>query len=114
MSEDVLEKAKIFVKDHKTEIIIAGTSAVVIAGVVICARYHVKQLKIMNHAKDVRIKNLEKVCAAQDLRINELEGLCARKDNVFKAVISDSLKHGSSEAGRHMAERKAFLHHMVS
>ena len=114
MDNDAIGKVKQFAKSHKTEIIIVGTSAVVITGIVVGARYQVKKLSMLNHAKDIQIKSLEQACAARDVRINELMALCDRKDNVFKAVISDSLKHGSSEAGRHMAERKAYLHQKAS
>lgn len=41
--------------------------------------------------------------------IKRLESLCDEKDEYFKRVISDGLRHGSSEAARHMADRKKYL-----
>ena len=55
------------------------------------------------------IKFLEKELAKKDKRINQLVGLCNIKDEFFKGSISDGLRHGSSQAGRHMAERKKYL-----
>ena len=42
-------------------------------------------------------------------RIKELTQLCDTKDSLFKEVISDGLRHGSSLASRHMRERKDYL-----
>ena len=42
----------------------------------------------------------------KDLRIDELTKLCVLKDEYFKAMIADGLRHGSSEAARQMAYLK--------
>ena len=55
------------------------------------------------------IKMLERELARKDKRINQLVNLCNVKDEFFKGAISDALRHGSSQAGRHMAERKKYL-----
>lgn len=36
----------------------------------------------------------------------ELRTLCLEKDQFFKELISDGLRHGSSLAGKHMADLK--------
>lgn len=55
------------------------------------------------------IKILKSELAKKDKRINQLVNLCNAKDEFFKGSISDGLRHGSSQAGRHMAERKKYL-----
>ena len=42
-------------------------------------------------------------------RVVELEDLCNEKDAYFQEMISDGLRHGSSLAGKHMADRKQYL-----
>lgn len=42
-------------------------------------------------------------------RVVELEDLCDEKDDYFQEAISDGLRHGSSLAGKHMADRRQFL-----
>ena len=42
-------------------------------------------------------------------RIRELEDLCAEKDDYFKELMADGLKHKSSLAAKHMADRKKYL-----
>lgn len=42
-------------------------------------------------------------------RVVELEDLCDEKDAYFQEMISDGLRHGSSLAGKHMADRKQYL-----
>ena len=91
---------KQFLSDHKTELIIAGASLVVVMGILVCAKYKID-------ARDCHINLLEK-------RVNELEHLCQRKDAVFIETISDSLRHGSSLGGKHMADRKLFLYQNVA
>lgn len=56
-----------------------------------------------------RISNLEREIEKKDRRIRQLESLCAEKDEYFLGAISDGLRHGSSEAARHMADRKKYL-----
>ena len=42
-------------------------------------------------------------------RVVELENLCDEKDDYFRETISDGLRHGSSLAGKHMADRRQYL-----
>lgn len=56
-----------------------------------------------------KISNLEREIEKKDRRIRQLEFLCAEKDEYFLGTISDGLRHGSSEAVRHMADRKKYL-----
>lgn len=42
-------------------------------------------------------------------RVKQLEDLCEEKDEFFLGAISDGMRHGSSTAARHMAERKQYL-----
>lgn len=42
-------------------------------------------------------------------RVVELENLCDEKDGYFRETISDGLRHGSSLAGKHMADRRQYL-----
>ena len=42
-------------------------------------------------------------------RIKELEELCEEKDSFFKELMADGLKHRSSLAAKHMADRKKYL-----
>lgn len=41
-------------------------------------------------------------------RVKELEDLCEEKDSFFSEMISDGLRHGSSIAGKHMADKKKY------
>lgn len=45
----------------------------------------------------------------KDQEIFRLKKLCAEKDSYFTEVISDGMRHGSSLAAKHMADRKLFL-----
>ena len=56
------------------------------------------------------ISDLKKEIVNKDRRIKQLESLCNEKDEFFLSAISDGLRHGSSEAARHMADRKKYLH----
>ncbi len=114
MSNKFIKKSKEYVVAHKAEFIIAGVSLAVIAGGVIVAKYRTAELSKIIHVKDMRIDYFEKLCKAQGLRIDELVELCDKKDAVFKVMISDGLRHGSSIAGRHMANRKKYLLRKVS
>lgn len=42
-------------------------------------------------------------------RVVELENLCDEKDDYFQETISDGLRHGSSLAGKHMADQRQYL-----
>lgn len=48
------------------------------------------------------ISRLESELERKNRRISQLESLCAEKDEYFLGAISDGLRHGSSEAGRHI------------
>lgn len=39
-----------------------------------------------------------------------LRRLCNEKDSYFMELMSDALRHGSSVAAKHMADRKKFIH----
>lgn len=56
-----------------------------------------------------KIARLEKTLAKKNKRIKDLERRSDNKDDFFKAMISDGLRHGSSLAGKHMADRKKYL-----
>lgn len=55
------------------------------------------------------IKELKKENEAQRARIEQLEDLCEEKDSFFNELMSDGLRHGSSLAGKHMADKKKYL-----
>ena len=40
----------------------------------------------------------------------QLKNLCEEKDSFFLELMSDALRHGSSVAAKHMADRKKYLH----
>lgn len=42
-------------------------------------------------------------------RVDVLENLCDEKDEHFKGLMSDGLKHKSSLAAKYMADRKKYL-----
>lgn len=56
-----------------------------------------------------RISDLENENRKKDKRIRELEDLCDEKDEYFKEMISDGMRHGSSLAAKHMSDRKKYL-----
>lgn len=43
-------------------------------------------------------------------RNRQLKNLCEEKDGFFIELMSDALRHGSSVAAKHMADRKKYLH----
>lgn len=43
-------------------------------------------------------------------RNRQLKILCDEKDSFFLELMSDALRHGSSVAAKHMADRKKYLH----
>lgn len=48
----------------------------------------------------------------RDLLIKEnvrLRKLCRQKDNIFKELMADGLRHGSKLAAQHMSDRKKYL-----
>ena len=42
-------------------------------------------------------------------RIRELETLCEEKDSLFRELMSDACRHGSSLGGKYMADWKKYL-----
>jgi len=52
---------------------------------------------------------LKKELLESKARIKELENLCEEKDDFFKELMADGLRHNSSLAAKHMADRKKFL-----
>lgn len=54
-------------------------------------------------------KKLEEEIRIQNRRIDQLKNLCEEKDSVFKELMSDALRNGSSLGGKHMADRKKYL-----
>lgn len=55
------------------------------------------------------ISHMKREIERKDQRIKQLESLCDAKDEYFLGAISDGLRHGSSDAARHMADRKKYL-----
>ena len=55
------------------------------------------------------ISQLESDLERKDRRISQLESLCEEKDAFFLGAISDGLRHGSPNAGKHMSDRKKYL-----
>ena len=56
-----------------------------------------------------KLQNLERENQMLKKRVAQLVDLCNEKDQFFVGSISDGLRHGSSAAGRHMADRKKYL-----
>lgn len=54
-------------------------------------------------------RKLQKELSESKARIKELEDLCEEKDEFFKELMADGLKHKSSLAAKHMADRKKYL-----
>lgn len=53
--------------------------------------------------------NLAKENAYLRKENRRLHNLCKVKDSYFKELMSDSLRHGSKLAGKHMSDRKKYL-----
>ena len=56
------------------------------------------------------VASLESQLQEGDAIIASLTSLCDAKDKAVIPMISDGLRHGSSEAAKFMADRKKFLH----
>lgn len=54
--------------------------------------------------------HLERENQRQKERNRQLKNLCEEKDSFFLELMSDALRHGSSVAAKHMADRKKYLH----
>lgn len=62
------------------------------------------------HAKVVAENaELHKIIGDLVKRNNELVSLCGEKDEFFKELASDALRHGSSLAGKHMSDLNSYL-----
>lgn len=115
-------KAFQFVKEHKK--IAAGTVAVIGAVAYVANNSHEKDQQLEKNARlteeNARLTE-ENTRLSDDLvierevsdrlasRVVELESLCDEKDGYFRETISDGLRHGSSLAGKHMADRRQYL-----
>lgn len=51
---------------------------------------------------------MERICELETEN-ERLRDLCEEKDEFFKEMISDGLRHGSSLAGKHMSDRNDYL-----
>lgn len=115
-------KAFQFVKEHKK--IAAGTVAVIGAVAYVANNSHEKDQQLEKNARlteenarlteeNTRLSDdLVIECEVSDRlasRVVELENLCDEKDDYFRETISDGLRHGSSLAGKHMADRRQYL-----
>lgn len=59
--------------------------------------------------RDSLISELMSDISKQWDRIDELEELCEIKDKLFSELMSDALRHRSSLAAQHMADKKLYL-----
>lgn len=108
-------KAFQFVKEHKK--IAAGTVAVIGAVAYVANNSHEKDQLLEKNARlteeNAQLSDdLIIECEVSDRlasRVVELENLCDEKDDYFRETISDGLRHGSSLAGKHMADRRQYL-----
>lgn len=66
-------------------------------------------MSLFGRKEKQQIQLLQKQLLAANKRNRQLEKLCAEKDSFFKEMISDGLRHGSSRAAKHMADRKKYL-----
>lgn len=66
-------------------------------------------MSLFGRKEKATIKSLEMDLDTAYKRIETLENLCEEKDSYFMEMISDGLRHGSSRAGQHMADRKKYL-----
>lgn len=108
-------KAVQLVKEHKKEIV--AWAAVIGAVAYVANNSHEKDQLL---EKNTRLTE-ENAQLSDDLvierevsdrlasRVVELENLCDEKDDYFRETISDGLRHGSSLAGKHMADRRQYL-----
>ena len=67
-------------------------------------------MKLSNKSKDETIRKLISENKALKTKNKELVKLCKEKDSFFTEMISDGLRHGSKLAGKHMSDRKSYLH----
>lgn len=67
-------------------------------------------MDLFGKKKDKIIASLLKENRSLRERNNQLVNLCHEKDSFFNELISDRLRHKSSLAAKHMADRKKYLH----
>ena len=109
-------KAVQFVKEHKKGIV-AGTVAAIGAVAYVANNSHERDRLLEKNARlteeNARLSDdlvIEReVSDRLASRVVELENLCDEKDDYFRETISDGLRHGSSLAGKHMADRRQYL-----
>ena len=58
--------------------------------------------------KGLYMKNYEEQNKVLIKEVRRLRRLCNEKDAYFTEMISDGMRHGSSLAGKHMADRKKY------
>lgn len=108
-------KAFQFVKEHKK--IAAGTVAVIGAVAYVANNSHEKDQHLEKNARltEENTRQSDDLVIEREVsdrlasRVVELENLCDEKDDYFRETISDGLRHGSSLAGKHMADRRQYL-----
>ena len=115
-TREKVEAISEFVKEHKKEIV-AGTVAVIGTVAYVANNSHEKDRLLEKNARlteeNARLSDdlvIEReVSDRLASRVVELENLCDEKDDYFRETISDGLRHGSSLAGKHMADRRQYL-----
>lgn len=63
-------------------------------------------MALFDFCNSKKIADLENENTNLRKRVSDLESLCKEKDESFKEVISDGLRHGSSLSAKHMSDRK--------
>ena len=58
----------------------------------------------------MRLFGSKKEVAYLRKEVIRLRKLCAEKDSYFMELMADALRHGSPLAGKHMADRKKYIH----
>lgn len=106
-------------KKHKKDIIsVVAVGSVTIISVALGVKYKdlLKDLikdnvQLTNKCNDLLKENnsLRKENDFLNKEIVRLTDLCLEKDEYFMETISDGLRHGSSLAAKHMADRKEYL-----
>lgn len=66
-------------------------------------------LCVVNAYQGDALSEKDKLLALKDGRIRNLVELCEEKDDWFKALASDALKHGSSFGAKCMVDRREYL-----
>lgn len=84
----------IWAKKHKKDIIFV---VVIGSATVISVALGVKNKDFLKEINFLKKENMR------------LTDLCLEKDEYFKELMADGLRHGSSLAARHMADRKDYL-----